>query len=95
MNDDERGPVMYVSGMAVILNRWFTTYAEARAALDADGGYLLPHAGQFFVTEREGVRELGLDPDDPNWARIGWDWVRPADPAAWEALRTAREIAMF
>ena len=25
---------------------------------------------------------LGLDPDDPDWAAIGWDWARPRSPAA-------------
>ena len=86
-------PAMYVTGMGAILNRWFTTYEEARASLNAEGGYLLPYRGQFFVTTPEGIRELGLDPDDADWARIGWDWVRPLDAMAWERLRERREIA--
>jgi hypothetical protein len=84
---------MYVATMDAIVSRWFTTYAEARASLDAEGGYLLPYRTQFLVTAREGVRELGLDPDDPDWARIGWDWVRPADAAASERLRRRRHEA--
>ena len=94
MNDRNDGPVMYVSGMAVVLNRWFTTYEEARSALESDSGYLFPYGDHYFVTEREGVRALGLNPDDPNWARIGWDWVRPKDLIAWKHLRNEREIAM-
>ena len=86
-------PATYVASMDAILNRWFTTYEEARASLDAEGGYLLPYRRQFFVTTREGIRELGLDPDDPDWARIGWDWVRPLDAMAWERLRERRAIA--
>ena len=86
-------PVMYVARMDAILNRWFTTYGEARASLLADGGYLFPYRGQFFVTLREGVRELGLDPDDPDWGRIGWDWVHPGDREAWERLRSQRELS--
>ena len=84
---------MYVARMDAIVNRWFTTYEEARASLESEGGYLFPYKNQFFVTLREGVRELGLDPDDPDWERIGWDWVRPADAEAWERLKSKREIA--
>jgi hypothetical protein len=91
-NRDE-APVMYVVRMDAIVNRWFTTYEEARASLESEGGYLFPYKNQFFVTLREGVRELGLDPDDPDWARIGWDWVMPADAEAWERLKNKRELA--
>jgi len=94
MSDDrEAGPVMWVNRMDAVVSRWFTTYGEARASLDSHGGYLLPFKKQFFVTLPEGVRELGLDPRDPDWERIGWDWVRPADPDAWARLREKREIA--
>lgn len=51
------------------------------------------YRGQYFVTLREGVWELGLDPDDPDWAHIGWDWVRPADADAWRRLKKKRELA--
>lgn len=81
---------MYVATMDAIVSRWFTSYGEARASLDAAGGYLLPYEKHFFVTTREAIRELGLDPDDRDWERIGWDWVWPADTAAWERLRRGR-----
>jgi hypothetical protein len=87
------GPVMYVARMDAIMNRWFTTYEDARASLQSEGGYLFPYRNQYFVTLREGIRELGLDPDDPDWARIGWDWVRPDDAEAWERLKDKRELA--
>jgi hypothetical protein len=86
-------PSMYVPTMAVFLNRWFTSYEEARAARDADLGYLFPYRNQFFVTAADAIRELGLDPADPDWELIGWDWVHPRDPDAWERLRVKREIA--
>ena len=85
---------MYVPRMDAILNRWFTTYEEARASLESEGGYLLPFRNQFFVTTSEGIRELGLDPEDPDWARIGWDWVRPSEQAAWERLNEKRALAI-
>ena len=82
---------MYVPEMDAILNRWFTTYEAARASLDAEGGYLFPYRSQFFVTLSEGVRELGLNPEDPDWERIGHDWVRPQDREAWTRLCAKRE----
>jgi SAM-dependent methyltransferase len=90
----DEGPVMYAARMDAIVNRWFTTYEGARASLQSEGGYLLPYRNQYFVTLREGIRELGLDPDDPDWERIGWDWVRPDDAAAWERLKSKRELVI-
>ncbi len=84
---------MWIASMDAVVSRWFTTYEAARASLDAEGGYLFPYGTQFFVTLAEGVRELGLDPVDPDWARIGWDWVRPVDSQAWRRLRDKRELA--
>lgn len=86
-------PIMYVPAMDVFLNRWFTNYEEARAAREIDGGYLFPYKHHFFITDAGAIRELGLDPSDPDWERIGWDWVRPRDSDAWERLREKREIA--
>ena len=86
-------PVMYVIRMDAFLNEWFTSYEEARRCLEAKGGFLFPYGGQFFVAEATAVRELGLDPEDPDWERIGHDWVRPADAEAWERLRLKREVA--
>ena len=90
-----KGPIMYVPRMDAILNRWFTTYEGARASLESEGGYLLPYRSQFFVTTSEGIRELGLDPEDADWARIGWDWVRPSEKAAWERLHEKWALARF
>lgn len=85
---------MYVTGMSVTLNHWFNSHAEARAWLDADGGYLLPYRHQYFVTTAEAIRELGLDPADPDWERIGYDWVKPLDTAARERLELKRRLAI-
>jgi len=70
MPDHEKGPILYVASMDAFLNRWFTTYEEARRCLDADGGYLLPYGEQFFVTVESAIRELGLDSADPDWERL-------------------------
>lgn len=72
--------------MSPFWNRWFTTYAEARESLAQVGGYLFPFRDQFFVCETGFVEALGADPADQDWARIGFDWVEPADAAAYERL---------
>lgn len=86
---------MYERGHEWLLNRWFARYEEARASLEELGGYLFPYRSQFFLCEEEGVRLLGLDPADPDWERIGFDWVEPADRDAWRRLagKRARAIA--
>jgi Pathogenicity locus len=78
---------VYTPALGFFLNRWFATYDQARWSLESSGGYLFPHREQFFICEREAVRELGLDPDDPDWERVGFDWARPADTAAFARLR--------
>ncbi|HYY55956.1 MAG TPA: hypothetical protein VE842_01425 [Pyrinomonadaceae bacterium] len=85
------GRLMYCRALDVLLNRWFASYEEARASLEQQGGFLLPFDRQFFVCEEEGIRALGLDPEDPDWERIGRDWVKPLDGEAWLRLRKKRE----
>lgn len=85
---------MYVSRMDAILSRWFASYEQARSSLESEGGYLLPYKAQYFITTSEGIRELGLDPADPDWELIGWDWVRPRNEEAWKRLIEKREQAI-
>ena len=80
---------MHVPAMGAWVNRWFVSWSEAAASLAAESGVLLPYRSQFFVTALEAVRELGLAANDPDWARIGFDWVQPRDPEA--RLRLARQ----
>ena len=84
---------VYVNSMDVYLNRWFANYDDARRTREVHGGYLFPYQQHFFVTDAPAVRELGLDPEDPDWERIGWDWVQPRDREAWERLRDKRGMA--
>ncbi|WP_225409824.1 hypothetical protein [Stigmatella hybrida] len=68
------------------LNRWFRTYPEALASLQAQGGYLFPFREQFFLCEAEFLRALGMDPAEPDWARMGFNWVEPKEPSAQQRL---------
>ena len=71
---------------AAYLNRWFARYDEARASLESEGGYLFPFRRQFFICEAGFLEARGIDPGDPDWERIGRDWVRPRDEAARDRL---------
>jgi hypothetical protein len=90
----EADTLWYPPTLDVFLNRWFTTYEEARRVLESEGGYLLPYKQQFFVCEAPAVKAMGLDPDDPDWHKIGRDCVRPADEQAYRRLREKRKAVM-
>lgn len=89
----EADELWYASRLDVFLNQWFARYEEARAARARTGGFLLPYRRHFYVCEPEVIRALGLEPDDADWARIGWDCARPADEQAYQRLRAKRAEA--
>ena len=64
------------------LNGWFARYEEAAVARGTAQPYLLAYRRQFFLCDRQYIRALGLDADDPNWDALGFDWARPSDGAA-------------
>ncbi len=68
------------------LNRWFVDYAQAKESLEKEGGYLLPYRDQYFICESGFIEALGLDPNDPDWERIGRNGIEPADQAAWARI---------
>jgi hypothetical protein len=79
------GRLLYPDGWSSTLHPWFATYADAREAFEAPNGerkYLLAYQRHFFIAQRPFVEALGLNPDDPDWEAIGWDWARPRDVAA-------------
>lgn len=94
MSNEDAGKLWYQPDLDVFLNRWFSSYEEARRSLEAEGGYLLPYRRQYFVCEAEVISALGLDPEDPDWERVGRDCARPADAQAYERLREKREAVV-
>ncbi len=91
MIQTDTSTLWYQPNLDVFLNRWFSNYAEARQSLESDGGFLLPYKKHFFVCEAEGIRALGLEPDDPDWEKIGWDCGKPSDEEAYQRLSEKRE----
>jgi hypothetical protein len=69
-------------GLKDSLNAWFTDHAEAAGHRAETDGVLLPYRQQMFVTSTAILPRLGFTTDDPDWRDIGYDFVRPVDPAA-------------
>ncbi|GAB5493600.1 MAG: hypothetical protein Phog2KO_38150 [Phototrophicaceae bacterium] len=84
---------LYPRRCAGYVLEWHSDYEIASTELGRIGGYLLPYKKQFFICEAPYIEELGLDPDDPDWALINWNWVRPADQDAWQRLNEKLQVA--
>ena len=72
------------SNLDVFLNRWFSTYEEARRSLESEGGFLLPYRRHFFVCEADVIKEMGLEPDDPGLGKDREGTV--PNPATWRLM---------
>jgi hypothetical protein len=79
---EDYGTLLYPSTCSGHWNIWSASYEEARTIRESHGGYLLAYRRQFLIVDRDYIDSLGLDPEDPDWAAIGRDWVRPLDAAA-------------
>ena len=79
---EDFGTLLYPRRAGGFLNLWYKDYDEASAIRAAKGGYLLAYQRHFLVVDEDFVDALGLDPGDPEWTAMGFDWVRPRDPAA-------------
>jgi hypothetical protein len=91
MAEIDQTKLWYHPNLDVFLNRWFADYDTARAALDSAGGFLLPYQNHYFVCKPEVVAALGMDPDDADWEKVGYDCARPGDTEAFQRLREKRE----
>ena len=68
------------------LNSWFPSYSEAKSHLKSAGGFLLPYKNQFFICDANYMKQIGFEPEDPDWKLIGYDWVVPDNKNAWQRL---------
>ncbi len=83
---EDFGTLLYPAGASAHWNIWSADYEEARALREQHGGWLLAFKRHYFIVDRYFVETLGLDPEDPDWERIGRDWARPRNPEARERL---------
>lgn len=89
------GTLLYDDQTSASLNVWYVDYDEARAHLlerrsRGESVYLLAYRRQLFITDWDFVERLGLDPTDPDWEAIGFDWARPTDAGARARLYAKR-----
>lgn len=91
MSQVDTSTLWYQPNLDVFLNRWFSNYEDARKSLESEGGFLLPYKHHFFVCDAEAIRALGLEPNDPDWEKIGWNCVHPMDMQAYQRLLEKRE----
>jgi len=91
MDEIDRTKLWYQTNLDVFLNQWFADYDQARAARESGGGFLFPYQKHYFVCKPDVVAALGLDPNDADWEKIGYDCVRPSDPEAFQRLLRKRE----
>src|SRR5690606_21881666 len=89
---DDFGTFWYAPACRGILNQWFATYEEARAALAATRrrSFLLPYRRQLMVVEDDFIRALGLDAEDERWGGIEYDIVWPGNSVAKQGLAFRR-----
>ena len=80
------GTLLYPSNCGGHYNIWSAHYTEAKDIRAAHGGYLLAYKRQYMIVEEGYIDSMGLDPHDPDWTRIGRDWIRPQDPEARQRL---------
>ena len=79
---EDFGTLLYPRLGAGFLNLWYKTYEEAATVREAKNGYLLAYRRHYLVVDGYYLEALGLDPADPDWEAMGFDWVRPRDLAA-------------
>lgn len=88
---EDMGEFWHAPRCASLLNHWFASVDEARAALQSlPHSVLLPYRRQFVVVQPEFIRELGLDPAEDAWAAAQRDLVRAYGGAAWLTLAGQR-----
>jgi len=70
------GTLLYPKRCDGHLNLWFRTHTEAAGARQGRQGYLLAYRREFVVVDRWFIESLGLNPDDPEWQTLQFDWTR-------------------
>jgi hypothetical protein len=86
---------LFARGTGILLQPWCKTHAEAKAEQAKSGGTLFPYRRQYVLVGDDFLEALNLDPADPDWGRIGRDWVEPADGEAFERLSAKLAAAGF
>jgi hypothetical protein len=74
---------LFSAGSAAFLNLWHRDYGEARELLAGEPKrFLFPYREHFVLCEALFLEARGINANDPDWERIGRDWVNPRDARA-------------
>ena len=88
---DDMGSFWHPRHTGIAPNLWFSTYAQAHAALQPmRQGFLLPYRRQCFIVQAPFVEALGVRAADSDWAAVGYDLVAAYGTPAWRALAWQR-----
>lgn len=78
------------------LNQWFAKYKEAKEYLTTNKHnsqlFLLPYKNQFLVCDANCIEYMGLQPDNPDWNSINYNWAEPGDIKVWERLNQMHRL---
>ncbi|MEZ5354937.1 MAG: hypothetical protein R2762_20060 [Bryobacteraceae bacterium] len=87
--DTER---LFAPPASAFWNVWVKKYDEARSVLAGgpERRFLFPFRQHYVLCEEGFLTARGVDTTDPDWERIGRDWARASDKAAW--LRLAARL---
>ncbi len=81
-----QGTLLYPWSGGAHWNIWSVDYSEACEIFAEHGGFLLGYRDQYFIVESAYVDELGLDSGDPDWQKMGRNWIEPRDLDARDRL---------
>ena len=81
-----KNDLLFRSNGVGFVYKWFNTYREAELYHTNQGGYLLKFWGDYVVCGEEYIRLLQLDQYLKEWESIGFNWVQPAEPVAYQKL---------
>ena len=93
---DDMGGFWYArSGGVLLLNHWFSSYAEAQeyqrgGDRNRESRWLFPYGKQFVVGDRHYLQTLSMDPELPLWEQVGRDLYGCYGSAAWHLLCAVR-----
>ena len=97
--ENDFGTLLYdAETCGATLNAWFAKHQEAHAHLverraRGEEVFLLAYRRQFLVVDTHFIEALGLDPADPDWKALRYDWARP-ELAARQRLYAKRLAAV-
>ena len=88
---EDMGDFWHGPEVAVFINHWYASYAEAQQQLRAnEAGYLLPYRCQYLVVTGDYLQALGISAAPEFWNVIGHDLVQGYGSASWLNLAQQR-----